>query len=105
MSWTYAEVYGVVAGALAAAIAPPEQISPSAWAAEHMVVPDGPYEGASWDPSLTPQLVEIMDQMAPESPANVVALRKSAQLGATTIGIAWTGYIIDIDPAPFMTVS
>lgn len=104
MSWDRAKVFAVVAGALASTIAPAENITPSAWAAKNLVVPDGPHEGSTWDPALTPQLVEIMDQLSPDSPANAVSLRKSAQLGATTIGIAWSGYVADIDPAPFMTV-
>ena len=69
-----------------------------------MVGADGPQEGQKWNPEQTPQLVEIMDHLAPESPVNEVVLRKSAQVGATTLGIAWSSYVGVVDPAPMMIV-
>jgi hypothetical protein len=41
-------------GMLAAIFAPPAPMLPSAWAAENLVVPDGPRAGSKWDPDLTP---------------------------------------------------
>lgn len=102
--WKRSAVFALVFGTLATGIAPAELISPSAWAAKNMVVPDGPQEGQKWNPEQTPQLVEIMDHLAPESPVNEVVLRKSAQVGATTLGIAWSSYVAVVDPAPMMIV-
>lgn len=102
--WTRKSVLALVCGALATTILPAEHVTPSAWAAKHLVVPDGPQSGQLWNPGQTPQLIEIMDHLSPESPVNEVVLRKSAQLGATTLGIAWSGYVATVDPAPMMIV-
>lgn len=94
----------LVAGALASILQPPYVTSPSAWAQKHLVVADGPRAGSRWDPSLTPLLVPVLDALAPGSPWNKVALRKSAQVGATGIGIAWMGAIIAMAPARAMVI-
>ncbi len=94
----------LVAGALASILQPPDAVSPSAWAQKHLVVADGPRAGSRWDPSLTPQMVPILDALAPGATWNKVAVRKSAQVGATNIGIAWGGYIIAVNPARTMVI-
>lgn len=94
----------LVAGTLASILQPPTVTSPSAWAQAHLVVADGPLAGSRWDPKLTPQLVPVLDALAPGSPWNKVALRKSAQVGATGIGIAWMGSIIVMAPARAMVI-
>jgi phage terminase large subunit GpA-like protein len=99
-----ARAFGVVLGALAAGLAPPPDIAPSAWAAQTLVVPDGPRAGETWDPSLTPYLPEILDHLAPASATNRVVVRKSAQTGFTQIGQAWLGYIVDVAPTRTMMV-
>lgn len=93
-----------VLGALALGVAPVHEVLPSAWAAQNLVVPDGPRAGTKWDPSLTPQLVEPLDQLAVSSPANQVGFRKSAQIGYSQIGQAFLGYVIDVAPAKTMMV-
>ena len=102
--WTRNAVTALIFGALSAGILPAAQISPSAWAAQNLVVPDGPQSGQKWNPAQTPHLVEIMDHLAPDSPVNEIVLRKSAQVGATTLGIAWSGYVAAVDPAPMMII-
>lgn len=94
----------LVAGALASIFQPPSVVLPSAWAQKHLVVADGPRAGTLWDPKLTPQMVPILDALAPGSPWNKVAVRKSAQVGATNIGIAWMGTIIAMSPARAMVI-
>jgi phage terminase large subunit GpA-like protein len=94
----------VVAAALALGLAPDPVVQPSAWAAENIVVPDGPYAGSHWSPEVTPYLPEILDLLAPEDPATRISVRKSAQPGLTGLGIAWLGYIADVAPARAMAV-
>lgn len=99
-----ARAIAIVAGALAAGIAPPKVVTPSAWATRNLIVSDGPQSGQPWSADLTPQLVDVLDALAPGQGHNEVGLRKSAQVGATGIGIAWTGYHIDNAPAKGMTI-
>lgn len=94
----------IVAGALALGLAPDPVIKPSVWAAEHLVVADGPRSGHRWAADLTPYAVEILDCLAVDGPYNRVSVRKSAQTGLTEVGIAWVGSIIDKTPAKTMVV-
>lgn len=96
--------FAAVFGALAIGLAPIPNVLPSAWAAQNLVVPDGPRAGARWDPSLTPYLPEIVDHLAVASPVNQVVVRKSAQTGFTQVGQVWLGYVIDVAPAKTMMV-
>lgn len=94
----------LIAGALASIIAPTEPISPSAWAAQNLVVPDGPYAGERFNPELTPYLVEPLDFFSNDDPANKLTIRKSAQTGFTLLAIAALGYSIDREPCRIMVV-
>ena len=89
----------IVAAALAAVLAPPAEMVPSAWAAANLVVPDGPRAGQRWDPELTPYIAEIIDTLGPDSEHNFVAVRKSAQTGVSVAGIALVGSYIALAPA------
>jgi phage terminase large subunit GpA-like protein len=88
----------LIAGIFAAVLEPVPPIAPSAWAAEHLVIADGPRAGAKWDPALTPYVAPIIDLLGPDSEANLVVCRKSAQTGLTEGGIALAGSYIDRAP-------
>lgn len=94
----------IIAGALAAKLAPPRRVSPVEWARENIIVPDGPRAGRTWSPDLTPYVVEPLEMLAPESPVNQIAIRKSAQTGFTTFAIALIGHRIDCDPCNIMMI-
>lgn len=94
----------VVAGTLAGIIVPPDRQPPSDWAQAELVVPDGPKSGELWDASLTPYLIEPLDNIAIECAVNEFAVRKSAQTGFTTLMIAGVGYLIVHDPCRIMLV-
>lgn len=94
----------VIAGVLAAIITPQAEVMPSAWAREHLIVPDGPRAGQRWDPALTPYAVPILDDLAPDAPYTRISVRKSAQTGLTTLMIAWMGMMIDVAPCRAMIV-
>lgn len=104
MNTKFKSALAIVAGALAAAISPPAVEKPAAWSAENLVVADGPLAGQKWSADLTPQLPEILDALEWGQPHNTVGFRKSAQVGATGIGIAWIAWIIDVAPAKGMTI-
>jgi phage terminase large subunit GpA-like protein len=89
----------VIAAALAAVLVPSEPLVPSQWMASHLVVPDGPRAGGRWDPLLTPYVAEIVDVLGPDSPHNLVAVRKSAQTGVSVAAIGLVGAYIDRAPA------
>lgn len=52
-------------------------------------------EPGDWHTSRNPMLREIMDALSDHSPVRLVDFKKSAQIGATEVGINWTGYVID----------
>ena len=89
----------IIAAALAAVLAPAAEMVPSAWAAEHLIVPDGPRAGSKWDRALTPYVPEIIDALGPDGETNFAAVRKSAQTGVSVAGIALVGAYIDCAPA------
>lgn len=94
----FPEALPIVARSLAAVIEPPEPITPSDWARRNLVVPDGPKAGELIDLAMTPYLIEPLDALAEDSDVNKIVVRKSAQTGFTTLGIAWVGYTIDRAP-------
>lgn len=94
----------VMAAAMAAIVAPPAPMPPSAWATENLVLPDGPRAGEKWDPSLALHTVEIIDALGPDSGVNEVCAMKSAQSAFTTALIILAGHSIDRDPCRMMIV-
>lgn len=102
---TAAATAALVASALADGIRPDRRVGIIEWSKENIVVADGPKAGSPWDPDESPYIAPILEELAPESPNNLVVVRKSAQTGYTTAGICWLGYIIDVTPAASMFVS
>lgn len=94
----------LVAGALAAIIAPPQPMPPSAWAGANFVLPDGERKGERIDLSKTPHLIEVIDSLGPDSPDNEVAVMKSAQSAFTTGLQILVAHSIDSDPCDMMVV-
>lgn len=94
-------VLPLIAGVFAAIFATRDPIKPSAWAAQNLIVPDGPRAGGRWDPTLTPYIAPIIDELGPDGDHNFAAVRKSAQTGVTIAGIALIGSYIDQAPNRF----
>ena len=94
----------VVALALAAILAPPARMTPTAWAQANLVVPDGPEQGEKWSARKTPYIGEPLDMLGPHSAVNEIAVMKSAQTGFTTLLIAAIGHSIDLDPCRMMLI-
>ncbi|MCB8835949.1 phage terminase large subunit family protein [Aurantimonas sp. VKM B-3413] len=98
MMATHPKALALIAGIFAGILTPQAPMTPSAWAKENLVVPDGPRAGSRWDLSLTPYVPEIIDALGPDSPHNMVAVRKSQQTGISVAGIALVGAYIDQAP-------
>jgi phage terminase large subunit GpA-like protein len=101
---TLARALPIIAGVFAAAFVPPAPLPPSAWAAEHFVLPDGERKGFPIDLGKTPHLIEPIDALGPDSPDNEVAVMKSAQSAFTTALQIVVCHSIDRDPCDMMVV-
>lgn len=79
----------------------------SEWAAENRYIPsDLSAKAGDWDNEFTPYLREIMDCLAPSSPARKIWVRKGAQVGATTGLIEnFIGYVVSHNPGGMLYVS
>lgn len=72
------------------------KLTVSEWADKHRQIAKGAgAEPGQWRTSRNPALREIMDALSDHSPAQIIDFKKSAQIGATEVGINWTGYVID----------
>ncbi len=71
--------------AMAAALQPPPPIDFLAWAEQHVVFEDGPFQGP-WNSALFPFFDDILGALGPEDPCRYVTIKSSAQIGKTTIG-------------------
>ena len=95
-----------LAATLAQAIRPPERLTVAEWAERRRRVSQdsgSPYPGR-WRHDRTPYLLEIMEEMDPSSPATDIAIRKSAQTGATEAAMNLCGHTIDLAPRPILYV-
>lgn len=61
-------------------------------------------EPGPWQNERTPYLVEIMNCLSINHPAEKIVFKKASQIGGTECGNNWLGYIIDHAPAPTMLV-
>ncbi len=95
----------VVFQALAQAIRPPKRLTPSEWALKRVVSAEsGSRYTGLWRHERAPHLVEIMDALGPDDPAEDIVFVKSAQVGGSEVGINLFGYVVEQDPGPVMIV-
>ncbi len=91
-----ADPMGVVCEAWERAWQLPPRQTVSEWADANRIIAKGSgAEPGPWRTARNPILREIMDCLSDHSPVRVVDFMKSAQIGATEVGINWTGYVID----------
>lgn len=89
-----------VSGLLSGLLPPPEKTI-SQWAAENRILAGvGSSEPGRWTNERTPYLVEIMDELSPQSPTTDVALMKGSQVGGTEVLINTAMYYIKHCPSP-----
>lgn len=94
----------ILCASMIALLQPPIRQPVSVWAAENVVVPDGPQAGQLMDFELTPYLREPMDMTSFEYPENEIAIRKSAQTGFTLFLLASAAHMIVNEPCNAMIV-
>lgn len=94
----------IICAALIGVIAPPPVVTPAEWAADHIIVPDGPYAGQKWDPTLAPYLIEPLNFMSFEQDGNEGYVRKSVQTGFTMLALSASGYMMANEPCNGMIV-
>lgn len=96
----YAEIFGFLEG-----FRPEPILTVSEWADRHRwLAPGTSREPGRWRTSRIPFTKEIMDALSAHSPYRVVVWKKSAQTGATELGLNWLGYIMDNAPASTLCV-
>ena len=85
---------------------PDPLLTVSEWADAHRYLSQSSSaEPGRWRTDRTPYLREIMDELSPSSPIEIVVLRFGVQLGKTETGNNFIGYIIDYAPGPSMFVT
>jgi phage terminase large subunit GpA-like protein len=94
----------LIAGVLAAAFMPREPVTPSVWASQNFVVPDGPRSGQLMDFEFAPYLREPLDFFADDHPGRKGVFRKSKQIGVTTLAMAACGYTVCEEPADLFLI-
>jgi len=96
----------VVMQALAAAMRPAPKLSVSEWAERHRMVSaeSGSRYPGPWRNDRAPHLVEVMDALGPDDPAEDVVLVASAQVGKSEAGVNFFAYVVAQDPGPMIVV-
>lgn len=90
-----------VAGNFLAGLTPPPEMTISQWAEENRILSgSASSEPGRWSNARTPYLVEIMDELSPQSAATDVAFMKGAQIGGTEVLINTALYYIKHCPSP-----
>ncbi len=85
-------------------IRPEPQISVADWADRHYILPPTSAEPGPWRTKRTPYLREIMDALSTGSQHERIVFMKGAQLGGTSCGLGWIGYVIHNAPGIIMMV-
>jgi phage terminase large subunit GpA-like protein len=98
-SVTHPGALRLAASRLADVLRPPAPMRVSDWVASNVVLVDGAADGQLWNARGAPYLVDILDCLSDDHPANLVTVRKSQQTGASIAALAWTLYVAEREPA------
>jgi phage terminase large subunit GpA-like protein len=86
-------------------IRPEPALTVSEWADTYRVLASrDSAEPGPWRTDRTPYLREIMDCLSPSSPIERVVVMAGAQVGKTSAGLNWLGYIVHHAPGPILAV-
>lgn len=83
---------------------PPPRMNVSDWAVRYRRFPDDDAFPGPWRNETAPELVEIMDALAPHDPCEEASIIKCAQSGGSASAENWIGYISDLRPGPVLFV-
>lgn len=90
-----------VAENLLAGLRPPPEMTISQWAEKYRILAGtASSEPGRWSNARTPYLVEIMDELSPQSSATDVVFMKGSQIGGTEVLINTALYYIKHCPSP-----
>lgn len=90
---------------LAAAIKPDRALTVSQWSDEYRFLSSkDSSEPGRFRTARTPYLREIMDDLSNTSATERVVFIAGAQVGKSTVGLNWLGYIMHISPGPILAV-
>jgi phage terminase large subunit GpA-like protein len=89
--------------AISKGIKPDPNITITEWADRYRYLPqESTKEYGLYHSSRTPYLIELMNELSPQSRTQIVVLQKGTQLGATELGNNLLFCIADLFPAPCM---
>lgn len=94
----------LVAQVMADVLTPPPPIDYLDWAIKNIRFGNDSQYPGPYNPDLFPFFTRILEVLAPDHPARIIALRKSAQLGGTILAQVFLGGSMDLDPCPFLYV-
>lgn len=96
----------VVLGTLAAALRPVPRMAVSECAERHRIVSaeSGSRHPGAWRNARAPHLVEIMDALGSDDPAEDVVFVASAQVGKSETAINWFLHVVEQEPGPMIIV-
>ncbi|MEI6560383.1 MAG: terminase gpA endonuclease subunit, partial [Rhodospirillaceae bacterium] len=89
---------------IARVMSPPPPVDLNRWAVDNIAFgTESPFPGP-YNPDRFPFFRRILDVLSPEHPANVVVIRKSAQLGGTVLAQIFVGATLNQAPQPVFYV-
>jgi len=101
-----AQALPVVFETLAAILRPTPKLSVSQWAERYRVISaeSGSRYPGHWRNDRAPHLVDVMDALGPDDPAEDIVFVASAQVGKSEVGVNFFGYVVAQDPGPMIMV-
>lgn len=99
-----AETVRLVDAAWRRGLAPEPQLTVSAWADRHRILPPESAEPGRWRTSRVPYLAEIMDALSTGSPVERVVVQKGAQIAGTEAALNALGYWMEHAPGTALVV-
>ena len=105
MTRAVADGYALLTEEAARTCRPRLSVTVSQWADAHRHLSQkGSARYGQWQTARTPYLREPMDCLSARSPVQRLVFMKSAQIGATELGLNWIGYVMHHNPAPMLIV-
>lgn len=90
---------------IADGIRPDQVITYTEWADTYFCLPrESSSEYGHYRSSRTPFVREILNELSPTSPTQIVVLQKPTQLAATTVGLVFLCAMMDISPGPALFI-
>ena len=100
-----AEAWQIYRSAFRRGLAPDPVMTVDRWADRHRILSTrDSAEPGRWRTSRTPYLREIMECLSPSSPIERVVFVAGAQIGKSSTGLNFVGFVVDQAPSPLLIV-